>query len=1119
MMLRLILLFIVIVTSSLVNSSVCQVVWETHFEIPNKGIWVDSSGNSIVDTSKVDWLIDFDQCTFSDVNDYAKTVSTSRGRFEVLDSDETVYWKSPNVDISTLEMVSIQLKAAETGSRSNSEKKFIMPQIIVDGKLNPFSSDSIASGNWGEKIFQQTGIKGDNLQIVVKMNSSYSADKVYIDDVIIEAINPRMLEATSIVIIETENVSIFSDTIIVSANLRNAYQQKLNNENLQLNLESEQLQVINYSFENGNYRWQLLPIKIGKTNYTIKPIELDVAPISGCIQIINETDLIIANHYEDTTIALNSDWEISTQNPIEGMSSVKHKQKDLEGISTIELFNDSLNLQQDHFHFRFKIKNGEWNPSSSNHFHYCFLQGKNGYAFGVNATGSSDLFSIWKIENNEPSELLLETDYLWQSNTSIEIEIYKTAQGKWELFLRNEENKIVGTGSITNHLLSVLNQLQLNFEFTKTRSGLLWFDDLKIAKVDIPPTITKVKSVDIGKLLVSFNEPIDTVNFKKSLIKISNEKAICKINNFSFDSDKTLVINFEPENSLNFKLQITSVKDLQGNLSEELNLNFVHAIAPKPHDLIFTEIMADPTPSAGLPEIEYLEIFNVSNAYLLLEETTIRINGKSQIIPEKVLAPKSYWLLCETKDTSFFPSSTPIISLQSLPTLLNSGTSLALSSHNEIIDSIYYDPSWYANTEKAKGGFSLEKIDPNRFCGNQSNWSASEAPLGGTPGFGNSIHAFNIDLLAPQIEQVNLVSSKSIAIYFSETIDTLSTPFITFEPTINIEKIEYQKDNKSMKVEFIENCTEDLQYEIFIENITDECGNVAPILSDDFIWHHIEKGDIFISELLFNPIGDGTDFFELYNVTNYSIDLSKLKVATRDDSLTLKSISPLSINRNHFRPTSFSVFTNDTLNFIETYNLPKDASYYQLNKMPAFNNDHGIIVLLNDSLEIIDEFEYDENMHSLFIYNNEGISLERISFNRPTNKAENWYSGSTISDYVSPCFGNTKTNQYVQSISVEIESEVVSPNLDNYNDELVLHFHLDQTEYLTNLFVFDINGNFKAHPLNNELVSNNATIVYDCKTKDGQILNSAPYFILIEMISAKGRKQQLREVFYVSNSN
>src|SRR5690606_42055442 len=60
----------------------------------------DSLGNMIEDMEGItSWSLDYASLKLSDENDYAKTVSTGGGRFEVRDLDGEVIWRSQWINI------------------------------------------------------------------------------------------------------------------------------------------------------------------------------------------------------------------------------------------------------------------------------------------------------------------------------------------------------------------------------------------------------------------------------------------------------------------------------------------------------------------------------------------------------------------------------------------------------------------------------------------------------------------------------------------------------------------------------------------------------------------------------------------------------------------------------------------------------------------------------------------------------------------------------------------------------------------------------------------------------------------------------------------------------------
>jgi hypothetical protein len=171
------------------SSISAQEIWSEHFLIPEKGVWGDD-GSVISDFSEIDnWALNFDKIELENSEDYAKTVSTSGGRFECRDINGEVVWKSETIDISSFEKVNIQLEANETGSGANEETKYLKAFYIVDNSPEtPFEINGENVGNWGSVFAEQKEITGELLQIIVCMSTHYAADKVILDEIIVSAV-------------------------------------------------------------------------------------------------------------------------------------------------------------------------------------------------------------------------------------------------------------------------------------------------------------------------------------------------------------------------------------------------------------------------------------------------------------------------------------------------------------------------------------------------------------------------------------------------------------------------------------------------------------------------------------------------------------------------------------------------------------------------------------------------------------------------------------------------------------------------------------------------------------------------------------------------------------------
>ncbi len=169
----------------LFNSISAQEIWSEHFLIPEQGVWGNGDGTIGADFNRITtWSLDYSNVELSNADDYAKTVSTSGGRFECRDINGEVVWKSEPIDISTFDKVNIQLEANETGSGANEETKYLKAFYKVDnGSEILFEINGENYGNWGSALAEQKGITGNAIQIIVYVSNDYASDKVILDEV------------------------------------------------------------------------------------------------------------------------------------------------------------------------------------------------------------------------------------------------------------------------------------------------------------------------------------------------------------------------------------------------------------------------------------------------------------------------------------------------------------------------------------------------------------------------------------------------------------------------------------------------------------------------------------------------------------------------------------------------------------------------------------------------------------------------------------------------------------------------------------------------------------------------------------------------------------------------
>ncbi|MDR6237945.1 lamin tail domain-containing protein [Aureibacter tunicatorum] len=199
--------------------------------------------------------------------------------------------------------------------------------------------------------------------------------------------------------------------------------------------------------------------------------------------------------------------------------------------------------------------------------------------------------------------------------------------------------------------------------------------------------------------------------------------------------------------------------------SRNLELFYIHQLNNEKSDidtlLLISELMVDPSPSVELPNVEYIEIFNPNEFSVNTIDFTIADLSKEVKLKEFILEPQEYLLLVKEGHVEMFSESMNVMGLSSWASLNNSSDEIKLKNRQEVLlDRIEYDLSYYQDSEKSKGGWSLERINPDWKCyDKRMNWRGSEAPAGGTPGLENSIGNSDWHGELPRLERIALNDS------------------------------------------------------------------------------------------------------------------------------------------------------------------------------------------------------------------------------------------------------------------------------------------------------------------------------------------------------------------------
>lgn len=279
-----------------------------------------------------------------------------------------------------------------------------------------------------------------------------------------------------------------------------------------------------------------------------------------------------------------------------------------------------------------------------------------------------------------------------------------------------------------------------------------------------------------------------------------------------------------------------------------------------------------------------------------------------------------------------------------------------------------------------------------------------------------------------------------------------------------------------------------------------------------------EAGDVLINEVLFDPYPGGVDFVELYNRSEKTIRLDHLLLGSRNEDGSFKKLVPLANQEIFIQPKSYLVLSENHEQVLVFYESRCPECFLNLNEIPAFNNDKGQVVLLNDSLETLDEMHYTAKMHHSLLVDEEGVSLERISWDEAGMEASSWASASASVRFATPGYENSMgRGNHETHDQISLEPKSFSPNDDGYNDYLSISYQFENPNYVANLKIFDSHGMPVCDLVKNEPAGNEGEWIWTGEQSNGKKSRLGVYIVLLELHDQNGTVKQYKKACSITD--
>jgi hypothetical protein len=521
------------------------------------------------------------------------------------------------------------------------------------------------------------------------------------------------------------------------------------------------------------------------------------------------------------------------------------------------------------------------------------------------------------------------------------------------------------------------------------------------------------------------------------------------------------------------------------------------------HGVVINELMYAPKS----PEPEWVELYNSSSDSIDLKGMHLSDKVKSFTLPQIVLSPKHFLVLCSdtVKLKGKYGLEGQLLIQGSLPTFNNDGDLITLKDSSGIlIDSFIYSTSWGGSE-----GRSLERIDADT-SSDSTNFSTSISDSGATPCTGNSVRRRDNDLSALSITllsqngttaSLGLViqnkgklpaSSFHYSLHRKGSLIPITTGLLSEEiAPLLLDTIPFNWDNADLGITdlilVVDYSADEKRY-----NDTSSFQLVIPI----------PNGSCVINEFMTRPTSGSCQWIELANHSQSIINLksSKAIIYQADTSLII-TIDSLIIF-----PKGFGVISSSNKIFSSYSKLHSTDPIYIAGKTTSLglSEDGGSITLVNGNASGIDTMFYDHTYYSTNLISPTGISLERKNIEGSGIDRSNW--GSCVADDgATPLASNSlafNDGNTIPSISAAITPNPFSPDGDGFEETTTIDLKLPiDDEAVFSIRICDSRGRIVRILSEHRRMVRSCSFEFDGRDDHGRILPIGLYTIVVEPIS------------------
>jgi len=507
---------------------------------------------------------------------------------------------------------------------------------------------------------------------------------------------------------------------------------------------------------------------------------------------------------------------------------------------------------------------------------------------------------------------------------------------------------------------------------------------------------------------------------------------------------------------------------------------------------------------------EWIELFNPTDQVISLRDWTLTdAEFQHQVkLAETRLEIQPGQFLILANSAAFkqqFPEVTcPIIVLPDLPVLNNDADEIVvMDCAGWTIDSLAYTSAWVTET-----GVSLERVFWQRNSTDPPNWKPSQATAGATPGAPNSVEAPDCDLELVsdsfEILALPLQSRASIQVRLKienpgkTTVSGFNLNFfnnprgdsLLLQPVAQVAIVSILAFGDSLQIDaMLPPSAPGLRWLIAQIDLPGDS-----FAGNNLIFKNLAvgfpPGCLVINEIMFSPFPGQTEWIEVYNPGEETVDVAGWHLADGDGQ------SKVSLQNDCQIPAhGFAIIAGDSA-FLADW--PELAAPLLVTKtgFPSLNNEADHVWLFDLIGNPIDSVWYQSVWGGA-----EGISLERINPTVTANEKTNWNS-CVFPKGGSPGLQNSIwIASFPTQARLAVSPDPFSPDNDGFDDFAAIGYDLPLATSRINLKIYDVRGRLIRSLLNSDPGSTHGTIFWDGKDDQNQFARMGIYVIYLEALN------------------